>query len=109
MGAAWSFAEAAAVFADLASKLSAYAGLTYSSLARVEAQWPPVGRDDLYYGGTVYDNSGGAGARTGRGEAPSDAPAPAEPTMEALTRPQPALYRSGELIRLSDVIGKRLV
>jgi hypothetical protein len=68
-----------------------------------------VGRDDLYYGGTVYDNSGGVGARTSRGDAPSDGAVPAEPTMEALTRPQPALYRSGELIRLSGVMGKRLV
>jgi len=49
------------------------------------------------------------GARTGRGDAATDGALPAEPTMEALTRPQPALYRSGELIRLSDVIGKRLV
>ena len=86
-----------------------YAGLSYAGLAKTEAQWPPVGRDDLYYGGTVYDNMGGVGARTSPGEGPSDAVAPAEPTMEALTRPQPALYRSGELTRLSDVIGKRLV
>ena len=60
-------------------------------------------------GGTVYDNSGGVGARTSRGDPSSDGAVPAEPTMEALTRPQPALYRSGELIRLSGVMGKRLV
>lgn len=109
MGAGWSYADASAVFADMAAHVGPYAGMTYAGLAKVEAQWPPVGRDDLYYGGTVYDNSGGVGARTSRGDAPSDGAVPAEPTMEALTRPQPALYRPGELIRLSGVMGKRLV
>ncbi len=33
------------------------------SIGQTEAQWPPMGRDDLYYGGTVYDNTGGVGVR----------------------------------------------
>jgi NADH-quinone oxidoreductase subunit G len=38
-----------------------YKGITYSRLAEVAEQWPLVGRKDVYYGGTTYENSQGTG------------------------------------------------
>lgn len=109
MGAEWSFANAAAIFTDLASCHPAYAGLSYGALGKTEAQWPPLGREDLYFGGTVYDNSGGLGVRTANVAATGGAGPVEEPTMADLTRPEPMLYRTGDLIRRSAVLGGRLV
>jgi NADH-quinone oxidoreductase subunit G len=38
-------------------------GLSYAKLAEVSEQWPIVGRGDLYYGGTTYENTQGLGAQ----------------------------------------------
>ncbi|RPI31168.1 MAG: NADH dehydrogenase (quinone) subunit G [Actinomycetota bacterium] len=53
--------SAAAVLMNLAKSVPAFEGLTYQKLAEVEEQWPIVGRSDLYYGGTTYENSQGLG------------------------------------------------
>ncbi len=114
LGAAWSYAGAEPIFAELAGQAPAFAGLSYQALRAVAEQWPPMGRADLYYGGTVYDNTGGAGVRTA-----SDAerpgfeatvewlPAP-EPTSAALSRPPRLLYQDGTLIRRSAVMAPRV-
>ncbi len=52
---------ASLVFLRLAKTLPAYAGLTYTQLAEVAPQYPIIGRSDLYYGGTAYDNHQGLG------------------------------------------------
>ena len=44
-----------------ASDLS-FASVTYNKLAEVTQQWPEVGRGDLYYGGSSYENTQGLGA-----------------------------------------------
>ena len=45
--------------------MPAYAGLDYTALAETKEEWPPVGTsNDLYFGGTAYDNRGGVGAQT---------------------------------------------
>lgn len=49
------------VFRDLAKVVSQYKGMDYRTLARVEKQYPDVSRDDLYYGGTSYENRSGLG------------------------------------------------
>ncbi len=54
---------ASLVFAEMARDVPAYAGLTYSELAQVEAQWPDVGGVDLYYGGASYENQQGLGVQ----------------------------------------------
>lgn len=54
-------ASPAKVFQQIASEIPLYQGLSYPRLAEVEEQWPPVGRSDLYYGGTAYDNRQGLG------------------------------------------------
>jgi NADH-quinone oxidoreductase subunit G len=53
----------AAVMERIAGSIPDYAGITYQALAEVEPQWPPVGGDDLYLGGTAYRNEQGLGAQ----------------------------------------------
>jgi NADH-quinone oxidoreductase subunit G len=54
---------ASLVFAQLAARVSDYEGLSYRSLAETHEQWPIIGRDDLYYGGTAYENTQGLGVQ----------------------------------------------
>ncbi|MCX7754050.1 MAG: molybdopterin-dependent oxidoreductase [Anaerolineales bacterium] len=39
----------------------AFSGITYAKLAEVTEQWPIIGRSDLFYGGTGYENKQGLG------------------------------------------------
>ncbi|HEY3313012.1 MAG TPA: molybdopterin-dependent oxidoreductase [Anaerolineales bacterium] len=45
----------------LAAEEKVFAGVTYNKLAEVTEQWPDVGSNDLYYGGTSYKNNQGLG------------------------------------------------
>ncbi len=47
----------------MAADNSSFADLNYAKLAEVEPQWPIVGRGDMYYGGTTYDNKQGLGVQ----------------------------------------------
>jgi NADH-quinone oxidoreductase subunit G len=49
------------VMLRLAGSVKGYDGISYTSLSQVEEQYPIVGRGDLYYGGTTYENSQGLG------------------------------------------------
>jgi NADH-quinone oxidoreductase subunit G len=51
------------VFDILANSLDAFTDLSYEKLAEVHGQWPIVGRSDLYYGGTTYENTQGLGVQ----------------------------------------------
>lgn len=51
------------VMQQIAEKVPAYAGINYSRLAEVTEQWPIVGRGDMYYGGTGYQNALGLGVK----------------------------------------------
>jgi predicted molibdopterin-dependent oxidoreductase YjgC len=53
--------SASVVFEILAADNPAFAGLSYERLAEVVPQWPIVGRGDMYYGGTTYQNRSGMG------------------------------------------------
>ncbi|MCK4741511.1 MAG: molybdopterin-dependent oxidoreductase, partial [Anaerolineales bacterium] len=55
--------SAAAVFLQIADSNEAYTKLSYQSLAEVEEQWPPVGENDLYFGGTTFKNRQGLGVQ----------------------------------------------
>lgn len=55
--------SAAEVFEHIASMLPAYMGISLSELHNTPEQWPPVGGDDLYYGGTAYKNVQGVGVQ----------------------------------------------
>ncbi len=106
MGFAWNFVSPAQIFTDLAANVSYYSGLGYEALAKTEAQWPPVGRDDLYYGGTGYENDGGIGVRYVSN--PSVISTPTSPkittSISDLKRPARKLYQTGELIKRSNVM-----
>jgi NADH-quinone oxidoreductase subunit G len=56
---------ASLVFLRMAEEFSDYAGLNYQILGKVSEQWPPVGRNDLYFGGTGYENKQGLGTLLG--------------------------------------------
>jgi predicted molibdopterin-dependent oxidoreductase YjgC len=56
-------ASAAECLEQLAAAVPAYAGITYAGLAEVREQWPLVGSDDVYFGGTAYANRQGLGVR----------------------------------------------
>jgi NADH-quinone oxidoreductase subunit G len=51
------------VFDILANSIDAFNELSYEKLAEVRGQWPIVGRGDLYYGGTTYENTQGLGVQ----------------------------------------------
>ncbi len=55
--------SAAAVMQDIVRNVPRYAQMSYAALAKVEAQFPEVGSQDLYYGGTAYENRGGLGVQ----------------------------------------------
>jgi NADH-quinone oxidoreductase subunit G len=55
--------SAAVVMHEITRSVATYAGMGYKSLARTERQFPDVGGDDLYYGGTAYQNEGGVGVQ----------------------------------------------
>lgn len=115
------------VFREIAEAVPQYSSLSYRSLARVVEQWPRVGGDDLYYGGTSYDNKSGVGEQW---PAAASAAAEAEESAvelfdvapigaadddlrlqdgELLALATTVLYRRGTLIDHSDVIASRVV
>jgi NADH-quinone oxidoreductase subunit G len=51
------------VFSQMAKKIPVFQEVNYQKLAEVEQQYPIVGRDDLYYGGTGYANKQGLGVQ----------------------------------------------
>jgi len=115
LGLTWDYHTAEEVFAEIASTQPRYAGLSYTALAQTREEWPPVGDDDLYFGGTAYDNRGGIGAQTksdveidGRVSLAWIDP-PALPAGEGLiVAPSRRLYDRGTLIDQSEVFQSRL-
>lgn len=49
------------VFDLLSNSVEAFADLNYDKLAETKEQFPIVGRSDMYYGGTTYENTKGLG------------------------------------------------
>jgi NADH-quinone oxidoreductase subunit G len=91
-----------------------YEGISYQKLAEVAEQLPVVGRKDLYYGGTTYENRQGLGIRLSPLASPvDDAPfrsAPAAATSDANLKAYPItrLYDRGSLLAASKLLGLRL-
>ena len=109
---------AALVMLEIAEHVAGYAGLTYQKLSEVEEQWPHVGRSDLYYGGTSYENIQGLGVQLVPRVAQDrfkdllhTAPPPALEIPEGHLRivPLSFLYDSGKLISHSGLLGNRMV
>jgi NADH-quinone oxidoreductase subunit G len=106
------FFGAEGVMNDIAAKVPAYVGLDYAKLAESKEEWPPVGTsNDLYFGGTAYDNRGGVGAQTKSlfeidGQTELKWIEPAQPTDQPLKARK--LNRHGTLIDQSNVYEVRL-
>ncbi len=54
---------ASKVMLRIAAEVPAFEGITYTTLVYAPEQWPIIGREDLYYGGTTYENKQGIGAQ----------------------------------------------
>ena len=55
--------SAALVMDRIAASARMFQGVSFRKLAEVTEQWPLVGRGDLYYGGTSYENKQGLGVQ----------------------------------------------
>jgi NADH-quinone oxidoreductase subunit G len=104
------------IFAQLAETNDSYKGLSYAKISEVAPQWPIIGRDDVYYGGTTYDNTQGLGIQmtnaAARGQNPVlsfEAPLERElPKEGMLAVPVSRLYDRGNTILPSTLLHNRL-
>jgi NADH-quinone oxidoreductase subunit G len=97
------------VFPQLAKEVPGYANLSYQKLAESHEQWPIIGREDLYYGGTGYKNDQGLGVQLAPlgGDVPSSAAAPAIPKADLVAVPVTTLYDHGTTLLPSEVLAPR--
>jgi NADH-quinone oxidoreductase subunit G len=102
------------LFKEIASNLPQLEGINYRSLAWTEQEWPMVGGDDLYYGGTSYKNESGLGqqwpvvaenAPVDRFDVPDIVKSSAEGLVAVGID---ALYTRGSLIDKSKVLEPRI-
>jgi NADH-quinone oxidoreductase subunit G len=111
---------ASLVFQRIAAEVPDYGTVTYPQIAQVHEQWPVVGRQDLYYGGTGYENRHGLGVQlqpgvlSGRWTAPSnDGAVPDEQTRptvgegEILLAPVTRLYDRGTTLSATPLLAAR--
>ena len=107
---------ASLVMGRIASEIPGYAGVTYTNLAQTQEQWPVVGRHDLYYGGTTYDNKQGLGMQLAsaaeRGESvPVSWPQLSQleiPENALLAMPVTMLYDRGQTVMPSRLLHPRI-
>ena len=108
--------SAAAWLERIAEVVPAYHDLSYQALARVEEQWPLVGGDDLYFGGTAYENRQGLGValaseveRGGSKDVDWPMSPPPQPGPGILAVPVHRLYDRGTTLLPSRVLDPRRV
>jgi NADH-quinone oxidoreductase subunit G len=114
---------ASKVFEQLAAQTPGYTGLSYQKLAEPAPQWPIVDRQDLYYGGTTYENRQGLGVQLapqggdsltqhvlqGEGQKSSlTPPSPRDAGEGLLAVPVTRLYDRGQTLLPSSLLGRRL-
>jgi NADH-quinone oxidoreductase subunit G len=105
-------------FKEIAGAVAQYGEMDYRTLSRVEEQWPLIGRSDLYYGGTAYDNKWGMGqqwavaAESGPVESydlPTEVQSAPATRFGALNIMHiPALYTPGTLINRTELLKFRI-
>lgn len=105
------------VFDRLTAEIPSFAGLSYRKLAEVQPQWPIVGRADLYYGGTTYENRQGLGAHLTAAVSAGESPRLPEVQKGTVLRPQEdvllalpvtKLYDMGVTVRFSSLLAARV-
>jgi NADH-quinone oxidoreductase subunit G len=107
---------ASLAFKQLAATTDAYKDLDYGKLAEIQDQWPIVGRADVYFGGTTYDNKQGLGVQltsgAERGQSPAlsfEAPKERAATDSILIAyPVSMLYDRGNTVLPSKLLSARL-
>jgi NADH-quinone oxidoreductase subunit G len=102
---------ASVAFDQLANSVKSFEGLNYARISETKPQWPIVGRGDMYYGGTTYENTMGtgahltsnsSGAETGAGQPQAPREAAARPSeKELLAVPVTRLYDRGTTVMMS--------
>jgi len=117
MGVILEGTSASVVFDLLAETVKSFEGLTYAKLAEVWEQFPIVGRGDMYYGGTTYENKKGLGAHLSaaatRGEKVSiprvqREPVPHPKDKELLAVPVNKLYDRGTTVMTAELLHERI-
>ena len=88
MGFAMEGIIASTVFDNLAGSVRSFEGLNYAKLAEVRLQWPIVGREDLFYGGTTYENKQGMGAHLSAAASRGETVSLSQVEREVAPRPQ---------------------
>jgi NADH-quinone oxidoreductase subunit G len=105
------------VFDILANSLDAFNEVSYEKIAEVNGQWPIVGRGDLYYGGTTYENTHGLGVQlipvaqvggTVRISKVRKEAALRPKEKELLAVPVNKLYDLGVTIQSAELLGQRV-
>lgn len=106
---------ASKVMTQIAQEVPDYAEVSYIKLAEVSEQWPIVGRGDLYYGGTTYENLQGMGAQLAPeaqwGESPTlswTQPAPVQRSDSLTAVPVTRLYDRGQTVITSNLLQSRI-
>jgi len=117
MGVVLEGTSVSAVFDILSESVKSFEGLNYAKLAEVKEQFPIVGRSDLYYGGTTYENTKGMGvhlsAAATRGEKLSiprvqKEAAPRPKDNELLAVPITKLYDRGTTVLPAELLHERV-
>ncbi len=107
--------SAGAVMHHITQSMPLYDSMTYKRLAKAERQFPDVGGDDQYYGGTAYQNTGGVGVQWSVKAEDNDAPLSVGPVKAEATEydglvviPTTLLYDRGVLFRRSTMMHQRV-
>jgi NADH-quinone oxidoreductase subunit G len=100
--------SASQVMDILVTSSKPFAGLSYQRLAETSEQCPIVGRHDLYYGGTTYDNKQGLGVQLALN---APVPIPSSPVeslrpneQQLLAVPVKTLYTNGITVSTSALL-----
>jgi len=105
---------ASLVFREIKQSVPQYANLDYRDLAWSQEQWPIVGGEDLYYGGTSYRNESGLGRQWSASAESADIEQFELPEINQnkpdglLLVSAPALYSAGTLLAESEVLASRV-
>ncbi len=96
---------------ELVKGVRLYKGMSYASLAEVVEQYPVVGGDDLYYGGTSYKNEAGVGqqwAALGKAKSFEVADVARDSAENPVVVNVAASYTPGTLLNKSDILAPRM-
>ncbi len=102
------------VMENISAEVPDYAEASYSEISAVEEQWPVIGREDVYYGGTTYDNGQGLGYQlqpaSQKGEqVPLEAVQPGEiGNSDLIAVPVTILYDRGQTVTSAELLQMRI-